>query len=212
MKLRMIFALGLLVAVLVSCECLRNQSSGRGRVQINEHFIRIPGTAISLEDQAALNRVFGKYDSALYRITAYENGSVKKQIGKMDEMQIADVAQEYSRHAIASGLSNWTSQIGFRTHVTHYPPTTHVTRPGDTTHVTTAGNPSHVTTAGNPSHVTTAGNPSHVTTTGETTHVTTAGYTTHVTRHGEPTHVTRIEEESEALVHEVTPILEKYNK
>lgn len=212
MKLRLIFALGLLVAVLVSCECLRNQSSGHGRVQIDEHFIRIPGTVISLEDRVALNKVFRKYDSALYRITAYEKGSVKKQIGKLDEMQIEDVAQEYSQHALASGLSNWTSQIGFRTHVTHFPPTTHVTRPGDTTHVTRPGDTTHVTTVGNPSHVTTGGNPSHVTTLGETTHVTTAGYTTDVTRPGKPSHVTIIDEESDALVHEVTPILEKYSK
>jgi hypothetical protein len=196
MKFRMIFALGLLVAVLISCQCLRKQStaSGRSLVQIDEHSILIPGTAISGEDQEALNKIFRKYDKLLYQIAVYENGSLKKQIGKMDELQIKEIAQEYSTNATASGLTNWITQIGYRTHVTHFPPTTHVTRLGNPTHVTTTGNPTHVTTTGSPTHVTTTGSPTHVTTPEKTTHV------------------TRIAEESDALVKEVTPILEKYSK
>ena len=198
MKTRLIFALGLSVVALVSCQRAPNQSttSGRSPVQIDEHSVLIPGTAISSEDQEALNRIFQKYDDSLYRIAVYENGSLKKQIGNMDEIQIGEIAQEYSTNATASGLSNWTNQIGARTHVTHYPPTTHVTRPGDTTHVTRPGDTTHVTT----------GQPTHVTHPSDTTHVTT----------GQPTHVTHpdfasIDQESDALVKEVTPILEKYS-
>ncbi len=191
MKTRLIFALGLSVVALVSCQRAPNQSttSVRSPVQIDEHSVLIPGTAISGEDQEALNRIFQKYDDSLYRIAVYENGSLKKQIGNMDEIQIGEIAQEYSTNATASGLSNWTNQIGARTHVTHYPPTTHVTHPGDTTHVTHPG---------------------------DTTHVTHPGDTTHVTT-GQPTHVTHpdfasIDQESDALVKEVTPILEKYSR
>jgi hypothetical protein len=97
----------------------------------------------------------------------------------MSEMQIGEVAREYSNNARASGLTNWTIQIGLTTHVT--------------TSVT-AGSPTHVTTAGSPTHVTTAGSPTHVTT------------------HGSSTHITKIQQESDALVKEVTPILEKYSK
>lgn len=183
MKLRFVFALGLSIAALLSCEGIRRQStaSGRSSVQIDEHSILIPGTAISGEDREALNKIFSKYDSSLYRIAVYEKGSLKKQIGKMDEMEIGAIATEYSRNATASGLSNWTTKIG------------------STTHVTTHGN----SMPGNTTHVTTAGSTTHVTTTGAPTHVTTPGITTHITR---------ITEESDALVKEVTPILEKYSK
>ena len=192
MKLRVIFALGLLVAALISCQCIRKQStaSGRRSVQIDEHSVLIPGTAISGEDQEALNKIFRKYDSSLYRIGVYENGSLKKQIGKMDEMQMGEIAQEYSRNATVRGLTNWINKIGNPTHVTHL------------------GNPTHVTTTGNPTHVTTTGNPTHVTTTGVPTHVTHLGQPTHVTHPDDAS----IDKESDALVKEVTPILEKYNK
>jgi hypothetical protein len=192
MKIRLIFALGLLIAALISCQCIRNQStaSGRGSVQIDEHSVLIPGTAISSADQDALNKIFRKYDGSLYRIAVYENGSLKKQIGTMDEMQMGEIAKEYSTNATANGLTSWINQIGARTHVTHYTPTTHVTRAGGSTHVTRSG---------------------------DTTHVTHPGDTTHVTHPGQPTHVTHpefasIDQESDSLVKEVTPILEKYSK
>jgi len=194
MKTGWILALGLFVVAVISCQCLRKQSDRR-KVEIGEHSILIPGTAISESDQESLNQIFRKYDNSLYRIAVYENGGFKKQIGRMTEMEIAEVTKDYGRNATATGLSNWTLQIGLRTHVTRYPPTTHVTRPGDTTHVTT-GVPTHVTT-GQPTHVTT-GTPTHVTT----------GAPTHVTHHDFPS----IEAESDALVREVTPILEKYSK
>jgi hypothetical protein len=185
MKIRWIFALGVLVAVLISCQCLHKRSS-EGAVRIDEHSIEIPGTAISKADQDALNKIFRKYDDSLYRIAVYENGSRKHEIGKMDEIQLADVTKDYARHASAVGLSSWIFQLGARTHVTHFPPTTHITK-GQTTHLTK----------------------------GETTHVTT-GQPTHVTT-GQPTHVTHddfagLTQESDALVKEVTPILEKYSK
>ena len=183
MKIRLILAVGLLVAALISCQCIRNQStaSARNPVQFYEHAVLIPGTAISGADQEALNKIFRRYDGSLYRIAVYENGSLKTQIGKMGEMQMGEITQEYSRSAAAIGLTNWTNQIGSRTHVTHYPATTHVTRPGDTTHVTHPG---------------------------DTTHVTHPGQPTHVTHPDE----TRILQESDALVQEVRPILEKYSK
>ena len=198
MKIRLIFALGLLVAALISCQCLRSQS-GRSSVQIDEHFVLIPGTAISAPDQAALNKIFRKYDSLLYRIAVYENGSAKKQIGTMEEIQLGDIATEYANNASAIGLTSWINQIGARTHITHFPPTTHITHPGAPTHVTTAGNPTHVTTAGEPTHITHLSPP------------------THVTHLGQPTHVTHpdfagLDQEADALVKEVTPILEKYSK
>jgi hypothetical protein len=179
MKIRWIFALGFLVAALISCQCLRKQSTAANpsRVQIEEHSILIPGTAIAGEDREALNKIFRKYDSSLYRIAVYENGSLKKQIGKMDEMQMGEVAQEYSRNAKANGLTNWTTQLGNITHVTS------VNHP--------LGNPTHVTS------VNQAGNPTHVTS---------------VNQGGRPTHATTIGKESDALVQEVTPILEKYSK
>jgi hypothetical protein len=171
MKVCFIFALGLLVVVLLSCETIRKQSVASGQnIKIDKHSVLIPGTTISQQDQDAVTRIFKKYDSSLYRIAVYENGSLKRHIGKMSEMQIGEVAREYSNNARASGLTNWTMQIGL------------------TTHVMTS------VTAGSPTHVTTAGSPTHVTT------------------HGSSTHITKIPQESDALVKEVTPILEKYSR
>ena len=171
MKLGLIFALGLFVVALLSCEAIRKQSAASGHnVKINAHSILIPGTTISGEDRDAVTKIFKKYESSLYRIAVYENGSLKRHIGKMSEMRIGEVAREYSNNARASGLTNWTMQIGSTTHV-----------------MTTvqAGSPTHITTAGSPTHVTT---------------------------HGSSTHITKIPQESDALVKEVTPILEKYSK
>ena len=174
MKLRLIFALSLFVAALLSCEGIRRQSAaaGRDRVKIDEHSALIPGTAISGEDREAVTKIFRKYDSSLYRIAVYKNGSVEKQLGKMSEMEIGPIAAEYSSNAKASGLTNWTMKIGT-------PP-----------HAASAGNPTHV---GDPTHVAAAGNPTHAAT-------------------GRPTHVATIAQASDALVKEVTPILEKYSK
>jgi hypothetical protein len=177
MKLRLIFALGLFAAAILSCEAIRRQSAASGHnVKNDKQSILIPGTVISQEDRDAVTKIFKKYDSSLYRIAVYENGKLKRHIGKMSEIQVGAVAAEYTNNATTSGLTNWTMQIGL------------------TTHVTTTGSPTHVTTAGSPTHITTAGNPTHVTTSGR------------------GTHVTKIQQESDALVKEVTPILEKYSK
>jgi hypothetical protein len=172
MKLGLIFALGLFIAALLSCEGMRRQlaAAGPNRIKIDEHSILIPGTAISGEDREAVSKIFQKYDSSLYRIAVYENGRLKKHLGKMSEMQMGTIASQYSANAQASGLTNWTLKIGFVTHM--------------------AGNPTHMTDTGNPTHVTPTGTPTH------------AGVVTH------PTNAT----ESDALVKEVTPILEKYSK
>jgi hypothetical protein len=180
MKLRWIFAVGLFVTTLLSCEAIRNQSAISGHnVKISAHSILIPGTTISAGDRDAATKIFKKYDGSLYRIAVYENGSLKRHIGKMSEMQIGEVVREYSNNAGARGLTNWTMQIGLTTHVT--------------TSVA-AGSPTHITTAGSPTHITTAGSPTHLTTPGSSSHI------------------TKIPRASDALVKEVTPILEKYSK
>lgn len=169
MKVCVTFALVLVVAALLSCEEVRRQSAGAtpNPVKLDEHSVLIAGTAISQGDQEAVNKIFEKYDSSLYRIAVFENGSLQKQLGKMSEIQVGVVASEYARKAKASGLTNWAAQIG---------------------------------------------NPTHVTTVGGTTHVTTGGRPTHVTTPQFLTHVTKISQDSDALVKEVTPILEKYSK
>jgi len=203
MKIRWILAVGFLVAALISCQCLHKQSTAANpsRIQIDEHSVLIPGTAIADADREALTKIFRKYDSSLYRIAVYENGKLKKQIGKMEDMQMGEVVQEYARNAEANGLSNWITRIGNVKHVTA---------------ANTLGNPTHVTSvnqAGITTHVTAVnqtGNPTHVTSvnqTGNPTHVTSVNH-----HPGRPAHVTTIAEESDALVQEVTPILEKYSK
>jgi len=215
MKIRWILAVGFLVAALISCQCLHKQSTAANpsRIQIDEHSVLIPGTAIADADREALTKIFRKYDSSLYRIAVYENGKLKKQIGKMEDMQMGEVAQEYARNAGANGLSNWITRIGNVKHVTA------ANTLGNPTHVTSvnqAGVTTHVTAVnqtGNPTHVTAVnqtGNPTHVTSvnqTGNPTHVTSVNH-----HPGRPAHVTTIAEESDALVQEVTPILEKYSK
>jgi hypothetical protein len=160
MKFRLSFALGLFVAALLSFGGIRLQSAitGHNAVKIDKHSVLIPGTAISGEDRDAVTKIFKKYDSSLYRIAVYENGSLKRHIGNMSEMQIGAIAGEYTNNAKASGLTNWTMQIGFITHVTTS---------------TTGGSPTHVTTGGSSTHVTTGGSPTHVTTHGRITHPTT---------------------------------------
>ena len=159
----------------------RDQKSGSFRFFFGFQFqFTVPALKQSkLNEQRHETKIFKKYDSSLYRIAVYENGSLKRHIGKMSEMQIGEVAREYSNNARATGLTNWTMQIGLTTHVT-----TSVAA-GSATHVMTAGSPTHVTTAGSPTHVTT---------------------------HGSSTHITKIPQESDALVKEVTPILEKYSR
>lgn len=177
MKFRVIFASGLFVAALVSCQGLRRQSAASPNpIKIDEHSILIPGTTISEDDREAVINIFKKYDGSLYRIAVYENGRLKKHLGKMSEMQIGAVASQYSSNAKASGLTNWTMKIG------------------STTHITTGGSPTHITTGGSPTHITTGGSPTHITTGGASTHI------------------TKIPQQSDALVKEVTPILEKYSK
>jgi hypothetical protein len=181
MKLHLIFALGLSIAAVLSCEGMRRQSTAAGPhpVQITKHSILIPGTAISGADREAVTTIFKKYDDSLYRIVVYEKGHLKKPLGKMSEMNMGTIVSEYSANAQASGLTNWTMKIGFVTH-----------------HMAATGNPTHMT--GNPTHMTDTGNPTHVTPTGSPTH---AGAVTHASQ-----------EASDALVKEVTPILEKYSK
>jgi hypothetical protein len=175
MKLRVILALGLIVAGLVSCQCMRRQSAAAGpnSVKIDEHSVLIPGTAISEDDREAVSSIFKKYDSSLYRIAVYEKGKLRKHLGTLSEVQIAQVS-EFTNNAKTGGLTNWTFQIGY---------VTHVNQAGNPTHITTAGNPTHVAGGGSPTHVTTAGRPTHV-----------------------PS------EDSDALVKEVTPVLEKYSR
>src|SRR6476659_6483429 len=161
MKIRWILALGFLVAALISCQCLHKQSTAANpsRIQIDEHSVLIPGTAIADADREALTKIFRKYDSSLYRIAVYENGKLKKQIGKMEDMQMGEVVQEYARNAEANGLSNWITRIGNVKHVTA---------------ANTLGNPTHVTSvnqAGITTHVTAVnqtGNPTHVTSVNQT--------------------------------------------
>jgi hypothetical protein len=188
MKYRVIVPLGLVVAALVSWQGVDGQSAAAGPnpIKIDEHSVLIPGTAMSEDDRAAVNNIFKKYDSSLYRIAVYENGRLKKHLGKMSEMEIGAIASEYSKNAKASGLTNWTMKIG------------------SPTHITTTGSPTHVTQGGSPTHVTQGGSPTHVTQGGSPTHVTTAGSPTHVTQNISP--------ESDALVKEVTPILKKYSR
>jgi len=205
MKLYLTLALGLFVAALLSCEGVHTQSAGTGpkSIKLDEHSVVIPGTAISPADQEAVSSIFKKYDSSLYRIAVYENGSMKRQLGKMSEMQMGAVSSDYSSQAKASGLTNWAVQIGNINHITHAGNPNHITTAGNPNHITTAGNTNHITTAGNPNHITTAGNPNHITTSGSPNHITTAEYTNHITRSSQ---------DSDALVKEVTPILEKYAK
>ncbi len=96
MKYRVIIPLGLVVAALVSCQGVGRQSAAArpNAIKVDEHSVLIPGTAISEDDQAAVNNIFKKYDSSLYRIAVYENGSLKKQLGKMSEMQIGAIASD----------------------------------------------------------------------------------------------------------------------
>ncbi len=116
MKVRVFFALGLIVAALLSCQGIRSQSASASAhphtIKIDEHSVLIPGRAISGGDRQAVGDIFKKYDSSLYRIAVYENGSLKKHLGKMSEMQVGTIASEYSSDAKASGLTNWTMKIG----------------------------------------------------------------------------------------------------
>jgi hypothetical protein len=196
MKFHLIFFLGLFAAALLSCEGVHTQSAaaGPGSIKLDEHSVVIPGTTISAADQEAVRNIFKKYDSSLYRIAVYDNGGFKKQLGTMSEMQMGAMTSEYSSKAKTSGLTNWAVQIGN---------INHITTAGNINHITTAGNPNHITTAGNPNHITTAGNPNHITTVGNPNHITTAEYSNHITRSSQ---------DSDALVQEVTPILEKYAK
>lgn len=187
MKVRVFIALGLFAAALLSCQVISTQTaSGRPRpVKIDEHSVLIPGTTISEADRAAVSDIFKKYDSSLYRVAVYEKGSLKKHLGKMSDIEIGEIASEYSSDAKAKGLTNWTMKIGRGNHITTAGGTTHITKAENTTHVTTGGSPSHITTAENPDDGAKVGLTKHITT---------------------------IAQQSDALVKEVTPILEKYSR
>jgi hypothetical protein len=81
-----VIAIGLAVcAVAVSC-AEQQRTARRGNVEISEGLILIhPAIKLSPEDEKAMEKILGSYDTRLYKIERFENGKVIKTQGKLPD-------------------------------------------------------------------------------------------------------------------------------
>lgn len=117
MKTRSLALLLLITVVAVSCQMM-GPAHGKSRpVKIDPHYIQIPGTAISSEDQAKMATILRKYSKyPIYRVQAFDAGKAGKVWGKMADIHIgAGFIGDATNYAHTVGLSSVTLQIGLHT-------------------------------------------------------------------------------------------------
>ncbi|MBA3652124.1 MAG: hypothetical protein H0W66_11765 [Chthoniobacterales bacterium] len=73
-------------AVVGSCVCGFPGPWGENTIIFEKYRIRIPGNKITAEDQRAMNKILHKYDKSLYRIQTFENGKRGESIGALSSV------------------------------------------------------------------------------------------------------------------------------
>lgn len=173
-----------------------------GGIYFGEHYVEIyPSADLSSADCNALNEIVGKYDKRIYKIQSFKDGEPGKANGRlcedcMREGLVADVMRQakmlhFTGCALQAGLNFGGSS------------TRCVKCLGDGKG-RAAGSSTHPT----PTPVEARG--------GSSTRPTPTPYTamsssTHLSAHGKPSS-TKLIKQSEKLVNELKPILERYNK
>ena len=172
--------------------------------------IILRGTAISKDDQKAMNEILGHYDKSLYRIDTYEKGQLKKTQGSLSDVIIGrKLTSEVAENAKEKGFTQYAIRIGVPTGGVPHVPTP---VPGMAVGVAHAPTPTPGMAR------VPQGGVGHVTPTPGM-----AGMTTGVGHGPTPTpvasgakHVTYAKEQittdSEELVKRLKPIFEKYSK
>jgi len=78
-----------------------------------KNVIILPGTAISKDDEEAMNRILKQYDQSLYRIDTYEKGQLKKTRGTLSDIVIGrKLMSQVAANARKNGFTQYALRIG----------------------------------------------------------------------------------------------------
>lgn len=122
-------AVGILGSILIfSCaEKIAVTGSGSAttgaeeKVVFGENSIFIPGTAITKDDQKAMNDVLAQYKTSLYKVETYQDGARSQTRGTLPEATIGEPAVSKARaNAKSRHLDGSAIQVGFRIGTTHH--------------------------------------------------------------------------------------------
>jgi hypothetical protein len=113
-------------AIIISCVCQSPSPGGEDKVVFGEDSICIPGTAITKDDQKAMNDVLAQYRTSLYKIETYQDGARSQTRGTLPDETIGKAAVSQTRaNAKLHHLNGSAIQVGFligtRHHVTPTP-------------------------------------------------------------------------------------------
>jgi hypothetical protein len=84
------------------------------RPRLQNNVIILPGTAISKDDEKAMNAILKQYDKSLYRIDTYEKGKRTKTEGSLNNVVIGrKLMSEVAENAKKTGFTQYALRIGF---------------------------------------------------------------------------------------------------
>ena len=102
--------------IIFACSHLTTTAGGadnRHNVVIGTYYIEIPGTAISEEDQKALNAKLAHAKEHLFKVHQFKDGELEKMKGKIQEISLDNQrVVKASENAKATRLTGWAIQIG----------------------------------------------------------------------------------------------------
>lgn len=88
-------------------------ASAQEKPRLAKDGIILPGTAISKEDEKAINKILKQYDKSLYRIDKYEKGQLKKTKGTLSDVVIGQkLVSEVAENAKKRGFTQYAIRIG----------------------------------------------------------------------------------------------------
>jgi len=173
-------------------------ASAQEKPRFQKNSIILPGTALSQEDEKAMNRILKHYDKSLYRIDVYEKGERKKTRGTLSEVVIGKkLVSQIAEKARKTGFTHYAIRIGTTEGTGHHTPT-----PG------VAEGTGHHNLP--PDRGSTIGGTGHNTPTPPTTTGASYGGTGHATPTPGTPHGSHDATDSDELVNRLKPILEKY--
>jgi hypothetical protein len=182
---------------------IQGSASAQGKPRLDKNGIILPGTALSKEDQKAMNKILKQYDKSLYRIDKYEKGELKKTHGTLSDVVIGQkLVSDVAENAKKRGFTQFAIRIGVPEGVAHRSPVTG-----------TASGVGHHATPTPGEAIGGVGHHPIATPSGETVGV---GHATPTPVGGSVPHVASLQthdaQDSDELVKRLKPIFEKYNK
>ena len=124
-------------AIIISCVCQSPSPGGEDKVVFGEDSIFIPGTAITQDDQKAMNDVLAQYRTSLYKIETYQDGARSQTRGTLPDETIGQAAVSQTRaNAKLRHLDGSAIQVGFRIGTSHHVTPTPGAPIGTNTHAT----------------------------------------------------------------------------